>query len=89
MVNRLPYGNFKISGSQIRAARGLLRWKANELADRTKLGIMTIRRAEAVDGEVPITVANAETIKRTLEAAGVEFTNDGAPGVRMKVKRGK
>jgi hypothetical protein len=46
---------------------------------------MTIRRAEAVDGEVPITIANAEMIKRTLEAAGVEFTNEGAPGVRMLI----
>src|SRR5262245_48014621 len=92
-VLTVPNGNFgterQVSGSQIRAARALLRWKANELAERTKLGIMTIRRAEAVDGEVPVTAANAETIRRTLEAAGVEFTNGETPGVRMKVKRGK
>ena len=79
----------KICGGQIRAARALLRWTANDLAERSKLGIMTIRRAEAGDGPVPITVANAETIKRSLEAAGVEFTNGDAPGVRMKVKRGR
>jgi transcriptional regulator with XRE-family HTH domain len=89
MVNKVPLGTSKIFGSQVRAARALLRWTANDLAERSKLGIMTIRRAEAVDGPLPITVANAETIKRTLEAAGIEFTNGDARGVRMKVKRGK
>jgi len=48
---------------------------------------MTIRRAEAVDGLVPITVANAETITRTLENAGIEFLNGNAPGVRLKPRR--
>jgi transcriptional regulator with XRE-family HTH domain len=87
MVNKIPYGTSKIRGSQIRAARALLRWTAADLAARSKLGIMTIRRAEAVDGPVPITVANAETIARTFEAAGVEFTNGNAPGVRLKPRR--
>ena len=84
VVNKLSHGNNKISGLQIRAARGLLRWTANELARRTKLGIMTIRRAEAVDGAVPTTAANAETIARTLEAAGVELMSGDAPGVRLR-----
>jgi transcriptional regulator with XRE-family HTH domain len=77
----------KITGAQIRAARALLRWSAEDLAEQSKLGVATIRRSEAVDGPLPITVANAETIKRTLEAAGVEFTNGDAPGVRMKLRR--
>lgn len=59
------------------------------MAEHSKLGVATIRRAEAVDGPIPITVANAETIKRTLQAAGVEFSNGDAPGVRMKARRGK
>jgi transcriptional regulator with XRE-family HTH domain len=86
MVNNKPDGTNKISGPQIRAARALLRWSAEDLAKRTKLGIMTIRRAEAVDGPVPITAANADAIVRTLEAAGVEFIDGKAPGVRLKRK---
>ncbi len=87
MVNNKPDGTIFLSGLQIRAARALLRWTADDLARRTKLGIMTIRRAEAADGLVPITVANAETIVRTLEAAGIEFLNGNAPGVRLKPRR--
>ena len=64
----------------------MLRWTANELAQRTKLGIMTIRRAEAVDGPVPITAANAETIARILEAAGIVLINGDAPGVGLRKK---
>ncbi len=88
-VNNKSRDSVKITAAQLRAARALLRWTAEDLAEHSKLGVSTIRRAEAVDGPLPITVANAETIKRSLEAAGVEFTNGDAPGVRMKAKRGK
>jgi hypothetical protein len=76
--------DFKITGAQIRAARALLRWTADDLAERSKLGVATIRRAEAVDGPVPITVANADALVRTFEKAGVEFLNGDAPGVRVR-----
>jgi hypothetical protein len=75
-----------ITGAQMRAARGLIRWSADHLARAAKLGIATIRRAEAVDGELPITLANADAIRRALESAGVEFTNGGQPGVRLKAR---
>jgi hypothetical protein len=37
------------------------------------------------DGPVSITAANADAIRRALEAAGLEFipANGGGPGVRM------
>jgi hypothetical protein len=77
----------RITGLQIRAARGFLRWRAEDLAQHSKLGVATIRRAEAVDGPVEITPANAETIIRTLEAAGIELTNGDAPGVRLNSRK--
>lgn len=48
--------------------------------------MMTIRRAEAVDGPVGITAANAAAIRAALEAAGVVFVeaNGDGPGVRLK-----
>jgi transcriptional regulator with XRE-family HTH domain len=76
-----------ITGEQIRAARAILRWTAQELADESGLGVATVRRAEAVDGPVPITAANAETIARALEAAGIELLDGDAPGVRLKPRR--
>jgi transcriptional regulator with XRE-family HTH domain len=83
MINTVSDDRQKITGGQIRAARALLRWTAEELAERSKLGVATIRRAEAVDGPIPITLANADTIVRAFEEVGIEFINGDAPGVRL------
>jgi hypothetical protein len=82
----------KLSSSQIRAARALLRWSAAELAQASALGANTIRRAEVADNETSLTAANELAVRRALEAAGVEFIdeNGGGPGVRLrKPVRGK
>ena len=74
--------------SQIRAARALLRWSAENLAKNSGVGVATIRRLELTEG---IPSSNAQTldlIKKTFESAGVEFLGnpeDGA-GVRFKVR---
>ena len=75
-----------LSSAQIRAARALLRWSAEDLARESTLGVTTIRRAELVEGETSMTTANDTTVRRTLEAAGVEFIdeNGGGSGVRLK-----
>jgi hypothetical protein len=75
----------KISSAQMRAARSLLRWTALDLARASKVGVATIRRAEVVDGEIPVTLANEAAIRRALEAAGIQFIEDngGGEGVRF------
>ena len=76
-----------ITGSQIRDARALLGLQRNALAAKVKtVTTATIARAETVDGEPPITIAQATSIQQTLEAAGIEFTHDngGAAGVRLR-----
>jgi hypothetical protein len=77
-----------LTSSQIRAARALLRWSAEDLARESALGITTIRRAELADGETSMTVANDLAVRRALETAGVEFIeeNGGGPGVRHRKK---
>lgn len=59
----------------------------SRLAYKAKVRPETIERAESVDGEPPITIANASAIAGALEAAGVEFTNGDQPGVRLRKKR--
>jgi len=75
-----------LTSAQIRAARALLRWSAEDLARESTLGVTTIRRAELAEGETSMTTANDSTVRRTLEAAGVEFIdeNGGGSGVRLK-----
>jgi transcriptional regulator with XRE-family HTH domain len=75
-----------ISGSQIRAARAFLGWSVKELAQKSKVGISTIQRIENAVGPPNTLVSNLAAIQSTLEAAGIEFTNGEAPGVRMWTK---
>jgi hypothetical protein len=75
-----------LSSAQIRAARALLRWSAEDLARESSLGVTTIRRAELADNETSLTAANESAVRRALEAAGVVFIdeNGDGPGVRLK-----
>jgi hypothetical protein len=81
-----------LTSAQIRAARGLVRWSAEDLAREAALGLATVRRAEGAEGETSMTAANDLAVRRALEAAGVEFIdeNGGGPGVRLRrrVKNG-
>jgi hypothetical protein len=75
-----------LSSAQIRAARALIRWRAEDLARASSIGVATIRRAELADGPTSLTAANDKAIRLALEAAGIEFIegNGGGPGVRMR-----
>ena len=76
-----------LTGSQIRAARAFLRWSAQELADRSGVGLRTLVRAEAVDGVPRTTVNTLDAIQLTLERAGIQFIDAntaGGPGVRLR-----
>ena len=75
-----------LTSAQIRAARSLIRWTADELATACALSVATVRRAELKESETALTTANDLAIRRALEAAGVEFIdeNGGGPGVRLR-----
>jgi ribosome-binding protein aMBF1 (putative translation factor) len=75
-----------LSSAQIRAARALLRWSAQDLARESALGVNTIRRAEVAEESISLTVANELAIRRAFEAVGVVFIdeNGGGPGVRLR-----
>jgi len=75
-----------LTSGQIRAARAFLRWRAEDLARESAVGVATIRRAELADSETSMTTPNDLSVRRALEAAGVEFIdeNGGGPGVRLR-----
>ena len=68
----------------------MVRWRAQDLARESSVGVATIRRAELTDDETSMTAANDLAVRSALEAAGVEFIdeNGGGPGVRLR-KSGK
>jgi DNA-binding transcriptional regulator YiaG len=79
-----------ITGSQIRAARAMLRWSAQELADKAELSWATVQRMEQGNSVPSSNVLNLLRIKSAIEKAGIEFVSagessiKGGPGVRFK-----
>jgi transcriptional regulator with XRE-family HTH domain len=75
-----------VTGSQIRAARAILRWSGEMLAEQAGVGIQTVKRLESVDGVPPGRAATVSDVQRALEAAGIEFIeeNGGGAGVRLR-----
>ena len=69
-----------IAAEQCRAARALLKWTQGELAGKAGLALSTIKDFEA-ERRTPHT-SNLAEIERVFMAAGIEFTNGDAPGVR-------
>src|SRR5215471_486660 len=72
-----------ITSAQCRAARGLLDWTQQELADRARVGVVTVRQFEA--GDVTPRRATLQVIQHAFELAGVALINGdgGGPGVRL------
>ena len=75
-----------VSIRQVKAARALLGWTQNDLADRSGVSRPSIKRLEAGDGELGGRAATGDAIRLALESAGVEFIaeNGGGAGVRLK-----
>jgi hypothetical protein len=72
--------------AQIRGARALIQWTAEDLSRQSAVSLRTIRRAELAERDTALTAANELAIRRALEGAGVEFIDEdgGGPGVRLK-----
>lgn len=69
-----------IGSRQIKAARALLDWSQEDLAEATNLSIATIRKLEL--GYISPRSSTTDVLRQALEGAGIEFTD--AEGVRRR-----
>jgi transcriptional regulator with XRE-family HTH domain len=74
--------------AQIRAARAILGWSQIQLARRAGVGLATLQRVEQNEGLVKGNFATILKIQKALEHAGIQFTEDdaGEIGVRLQTK---
>jgi DNA-binding XRE family transcriptional regulator len=75
--------------SQIRAARALLGWSQSKLAGAAGVGLATLQRIEQSDGVVKGNFATVLKIQKTLEDAGICFTDDEAGEIGVRLLRKK
>jgi len=73
-----------IKPSQCRAARGLLGWSQQILAEKAGIGVVTVHQLET--GATDPRKATLDVVQRAFETAGVEFidANGGGEGVRLR-----
>jgi transcriptional regulator with XRE-family HTH domain len=76
-----------ITPAQCRAARALLDWSQQDLADRAGVGIVTVRQLES--GTHEPRRATLDVVRRAFEGAGVEIIdeNGGGPGARLRKRQ--
>ena len=75
-----------LASAQIRAARALLRWTTEQLAERSGVGVATVRRAERSVGPTSLNRPNDAALRQTLEAAGVDFIDENGGGVGVRLR---
>jgi transcriptional regulator with XRE-family HTH domain len=79
------YKRHMMTSAQCRAARALLDWSQQQLADASKVGNATIRNFEG--GKSSPQNATLDVLRRALEAAGVEFIPENGSGVGVRLKK--
>ena len=79
-----------LTAAQMRAARALVGMEQRTLAELSGVSLPTIQRMEASNGVVRGVIETLMKVMSALEAAGVEFINEGAVssgggrGVRLR-----
>ena len=76
------------TGNQLKAARALAGMDQAAVAEGAGVNVNTIRNMEAKgQGTLTSGMDVVRKVQRVLETAGIEFLNDGRPGVRLKEPR--
>lgn len=78
-----------MDAEQLRAARALLRWSQQELSAQCSVSVPTIKRLEAMEGELSGHSNTIKAIETALVEAGIKFIpeNGGGAGVRLAKPR--
>ena len=72
-----------ITGRQVRAARALLNWKQETLAEKALVALTALKRLES-ERNLPVHEATHDQVRRALEAAGILFVeSDRGRGVML------
>jgi ribosome-binding protein aMBF1 (putative translation factor) len=72
-----------ITGRQVRAARALLNWKQEMLAEKALVALTALKRLESERG-LPVHESTRDQVRRALEAAGILFVeSDRGRGVML------
>jgi predicted transcriptional regulator len=76
-----------ITSRQIRAARALLGWSQQQLADRAIVSLNAVARLEG--GVVDSRISTVQAVQKALVKAGIEFLDADQKGEGVRLKNSK
>jgi transcriptional regulator with XRE-family HTH domain len=76
-----------ISNLQIRAARALLGWNQQQLADAAGVSAITVKRLEGADETFQARFETVMKVKDAVEAAGVVFGGEAGHAHTVSLRR--
>jgi transcriptional regulator with XRE-family HTH domain len=77
----------KVSVNQVKAARALLDWSQERLAEESGVSIPTVKRLEAISGVLGGRADTSDKIRSALERAGIQFIDENGGGVGVRLRR--
>ncbi|MFG1344306.1 transcriptional regulator [Xanthobacter autotrophicus DSM 431] len=75
--------NSLVTGRQIKAARALVAWTRDELAEKAGVTAQTVKVVEKDDVVLEALASTRALLCRVLETAGITFLNGGSVGVQV------
>ena len=69
-----------LTTQQLKAARALLEWTQEDLAEKARISLATVRRLEAVPGPIKGTAATMVMFVEAIEDAGIELIGPDRAG---------
>jgi PAS domain S-box-containing protein len=78
--------SLRLTGAQMRGARGMLNWSVKQLAQQTGISSAIIRRFEESNDSPQMPDETMDILRKTLSDAGIDFLfpQVGKPGVRLR-----
>jgi predicted transcriptional regulator len=76
-----------VTPREVRAARAFLGWTRQQFADRAIVALNTVIRLE--QGVVDSRSSTLDSVRRVLEAAGIEFLSLREDSEGIRVRRGR
>jgi DNA-binding transcriptional regulator YiaG len=73
----MSIGKIQVTSEMVKAARQLLRWKQDDLAERAGIGVATLRVWEGKSGVLAAPPETRGRIISALQGAGIEFLENG------------
>ncbi|WP_348626699.1 helix-turn-helix domain-containing protein [Methylocella silvestris] len=77
----------KVSIRQIKAARALLAWSQEQMAEQSSVSVPTVKRIEAADGPIGGRDDTAQKLIAALEEAGIEFIPENGSGAGVRLRK--